>query len=220
MTKRVAVLVDGDNLSADHRDAIRKIGLQAGRVDVARVYMNARRNSSWHEASAYHPVHSGSGKNATDLLMAIDAMDLALRQDMDVIVIASSDGDFVHLHRKLRELGVTTIGTGEAKTPESTRASSGQFFELKPLEPETPPAPPDEDMDCQIRGIIAANSKNGIGIRLTILGAKMHRQHGVQISTHPEKTWRRYLQSKPDLYDLDPAGQNAHVRFKPHGFAE
>ncbi len=220
MTQRVAVLVDGDNLSAHHSDMILQAGHQAGRVDVARVYMNARRNSSWHEVGAFQLIHSGSGKNATDLLLAIDAMDVALQQGIDVVVIASSDGDFVHLHRRLRERGVTTIGAGEGKTPESIRASCVRFVELILSEPKALRPKSVSDLDCQIRNIIASNSKTGTGMQLTILGAKMHRQHGIRISDRPEKTWRQYLKSKPELYELDPAGQNAHVRLKPDGFEQ
>ncbi|WP_170329650.1 NYN domain-containing protein [Ruegeria arenilitoris] len=222
MTKRVAVLVDGENISAVHCDDILKTGRQNGRVDIARVYMNAQQNSLWHDASSFHLIHSGTGKNATDLMLAIDAIELALRQNIDTLIIASSDGDFVHLHRRLREYGGTTIGVGEAKTPANVRCSCSQFFELSSStksKPETNESVKTTEMDQQIQKIIAANSKNGAGMRLTILGAKMHRQHGVKISEQKDKTWRHYLQSKPELYDLDKAGQDAHVRFKPDGFA-
>jgi hypothetical protein len=44
--------------------------------------------------------------------------------------------------------------------------------------------------------------------------------HGVQISTLPEKKWRTYLSARPALYELDPRGPDAHVRFKARGFAD
>ncbi len=214
MTKRVAVLVDGDNIGAGYGDEIFRIGHSDGRVDVARVYTNARTNTPWHSADGFHLIHSGTGKNATDLMLAIDAVDMALRMNIDTIVVASSDGDFVHLHRRLRECGVKSIGAGEAKTPPLIRSSCAQFHELTPPLEEAPSSPGDPGMDGQIRDLIIANGKNGAGMRMTILGAKMHRQHGIKISERPERTWRRYLQSRPDLYDLDRAGQNAHVRLK------
>ena len=48
-------------------------------------------------------MHAGTGKNASDLLLALDAVELALRGDVDHFVIASSDGDFSHLALRLRE---------------------------------------------------------------------------------------------------------------------
>jgi hypothetical protein len=48
----------------------------------------------------------------------------------------------------------------------------------------------------------------------------MHVQHGIRISTFPEKTWRSYLQARPALFDLDPRGPEAMVRFRPEGFAQ
>lgn len=51
------------------------------------------------------------------------------------------------------------------------------------------------------------------------LAPKMHAKHGTQISRQPEGTWRGYLSKRPTLYDLDPKGPGAMVRFRPEGFA-
>lgn len=222
MTRRAALLVDGDNVSAAYQDEIHKIGTQFGRLDIVRVFLNAQINSLWHDATAYRLVHTGTGKNATDLMLAIDAMEFALRGNIEVMVIASSDGDFVHLHHRLREYGLTTVGIGEAKAPGSIRGACSEFIELSSApnrKQVTPANGAGKDLDCKIRKIIAANSVNGAGMRLTILGAKMHRQYSIKISEHKERTWRGYLSARPNLYDLDPAGPDAHVRFKPEGFA-
>jgi len=56
-------------------------------------------------------------------------------------------------------------------------------------------------------------------MRIMDLARNMHIQHGVKISTYPEKTWRAYLAARPDLYELDPRGPEAMVRFLPQGFA-
>ena len=47
----------------------------------------------------------------------------------------------------------------------------------------------------------------------------MKNAHGVKISELPEKRWRSYLAVRPALYDLDPKGPEALVRFRPEGFA-
>ena len=211
----VVVLVHGDNLTSRYGDSIYESARNLGQIDISRVYMNARRKSAWHDVNEYHMIHSGTGKNATDLLLAIDAIEFALCGGCPkTIVIASSDGDFVHLHRRLREYGVTTIGAGTAQTPDVVRSACSKFIELSApvggakadaIYKDVP------EIDKRIPDILDANSKKGEGMPLTILCAKMYDEHGTKTAELPEKTWRRYLQSKPELYDLDDPGQNAHV---------
>ena len=56
------------------------------------------------------------------------------------------------------------------------------------------------------------------GIRIVDLSSVMHTLYGIQISTYPEGCWRSYLQARPLLYELDPPGSDAKVRYKPKGF--
>ena len=127
----------------------------------------------------------------------------------------------VHLHQRLREYGLTTVGIGEAKAPESVRVNANRFFELSPQKCKVLPAetaPNQTELDEKIRRIIAADSKNGAGIPISHLAPRMHRKYGVKISSYPEKTWRGYLSARPELYELDPKGPEAKVRFKREGF--
>lgn len=222
LEQRVAVLVDGDNISSTLASKIVKIANGAGRPDTLRVYTNARISTGWHDAIGYRLIHAGAGKNASDLLLAIDAMELALRGEFNSFVIASSDGDFVHLAQRLRELGRTVIGIGEKKAPPAFRQACHRFTEVSgasntigsaAIEPATATT-----LDQDIRRVIAAHSKKGEGILITELARRMHTGFNVKISTHPERTWRAYLSARDKLYDLDPRGPNAKVRFKPSGF--
>ena len=94
MTLRAALLVDGDNVSARYAKEISDISGKLGRIDIARVYLNAAANSSWLDARQYRAIHTGTGKNATDIMMAIDAIEFGIKSNIDVMIIASSDGDF------------------------------------------------------------------------------------------------------------------------------
>jgi uncharacterized LabA/DUF88 family protein len=67
------------------------------------------------------------GKNATDIAMIIDAMDLLHTGIYDGFCLASSDSDFTRLASRLRESGVTVYGFGERKTPEAFRNACDQF---------------------------------------------------------------------------------------------
>ena len=222
MVQSVAVLVDGDNISSKHGAAILSIAATHGDPIVARVYLDAQRGSDWHSATGFRLIHAGTGKNAADLLMAIDAMDLCHAKAATRFVIASSDGDFSHLAVRLRELGIKVIGVGEAKAPRMFRASCSSFVELgaKPTVKLVPKLPAGiTDLDLKIRSMIAQHSQQGAGMLMTALAPKMHVQHGVKISALPEKTWRKYLAARPALFDLDPRGADAMVRFRPAGFA-
>jgi NYN domain len=132
MTGRVAVFVDGENISADHADTIRVRAERHGQVDVLRVYGNAASMVRWHDAPGYRLLHSGTGKNATDILLVVDAMELALSGGFSTIVIASSDKDFLHLVLRLREKGLAVIGIGEGKASPLLRAGCAEFHQLEP----------------------------------------------------------------------------------------
>lgn len=218
MTSRVAVLVDGDNISADQGAQIIAVAEGYGRVDVARVYADLRGAPKWAEDCRFRPVHSGCGKNASDMLLVIDAMELALTGGIGTFLIASSDQDFTHVVRRLRELGRTAIGLGEAKTSPGFRVNCSDFVELGAEQGAMTP-PPVSELDRKIRAMIAVHSRQGQGMALTSLGARLHAEHGTRISTYPERTWRAYLEARPCLYDLDPRGPKAMVRFRPDGFA-
>lgn len=222
MTQPVAVLVDGDNISGKNGAAILGISKEHGDPIVVRAYLDAQRASDWHGAIGYRLVHAGSGKNASDILLAIDAMDLVHAKTAMRFIIASSDGDFTHLAVRLRELGAKVIGVGEAKAPHMFRASCSSFVELgaTPKVKLVPKAPSGiADMDLKIRAMIAEHSKKGAGMRIAELAREMFVLHGIKISTLPEKTWRSYLIARPALYDLDPRGPETMVRFRPEGFA-
>ncbi len=221
MCARLAVLVDGDNISGRHAAKILEIARRNAPPTVIRVYTNAQRPSEWHEASGYRMIHAGTGKNASDLLLAIDAMELVFSAAIDWFVVASSDGDFTHLVQRLREYGATVTGVGERKAPRGFQSACSSFVVIDAVPAEVAPtsASKASPLDHMIRAMIAAHSRNGTGMRIASLGPGMHAQHGTRISAYPERTWRAYLAARPNLYDLDPRGPDAMVRFKPTGFA-
>lgn len=221
MTQRVFVLVDADNISPSHAPAILKIAGQLGRVDVARCYLNAQKNSPWLSEPEFRAIHAGSGKNAADLLLAIDAMDLSHQADSAQFILASSDADFSHLAHRLRERGHGVHGVGEAKAPAAFRRACNQFKEVgvapkQALKKAPTPAP--SAFDLKIREVIDQHSEGGKGMLITALSVKMRQLHQETISTRPQKTWRKYFAENPHLYALDPKGPEAHVRFLWSGF--
>lgn len=216
--RRVAVLVDGDNISAAHADRILAEAARLGRVDVSRAYAAADRPSGWMSAPGYRLVNAGSGKNAADVLLCIDAMELALLGGLTAFAIATSDGDFTHLAQRLRERGLAVLGLGEDKAPPMFRAACTDFTRLVGAPAPRPPVGAHSDLDRKIRALIAAHSRNGSGMRVAELGSRMHSDHGFRIGEHPERSWRAYLSNRPMLYELEAEGPSAMVRFRPEGF--
>lgn len=116
MTSRMAVLVDGDNVGGKYAGEILAIAAQHGIPTMVRVYLDAQRPSDWHGVTGYRMIHAGSGKNASDALLSIDAVEMALTKSIDNFAIVSSDRDFGHVAQRLREYGATVTGIGEANT--------------------------------------------------------------------------------------------------------
>ncbi len=219
--ERIAVLVDGDNISATHSASILSHARKMGRVDVARVYGGAQHSCDWQSAPGYRLMHAGAGKNAADVLLCIDAMELALTGGLQTFAVATSDGDFTHLSQRLRERGLHVLGLGEEKAPVNFRQACSDFVVLgeEKKAARNPTIRNYTVLDFNVRKMIANHSKEGRGMPIADLGRMMHIKHGTQIRTYSEGTWRAYLDKRSTLYDLDDRGPAAMVRFRPEGFA-
>lgn len=133
---RVAVLVDCDNVAPDILEHALKVSAQFGRVVLRRGYGNhATLGNRWQEAlvrQAFTPClqyQYASGKNTSDIALALDALEALFDQRADTFCLVTSDSDFAYLCRKLRERSATVCVVGESKTPDALRNASDQFFE-------------------------------------------------------------------------------------------
>ena len=221
--QRTSVLIDGDNISAQFASRILKEADKNCRPDIARVYLGGNHQSDWFDAPGFRPMFAGCGKNAADLLLSIDAMELGFSLDVQTFVIATSDGDFTHVVQRLRERGHTVIGVGEEKAPIKFRRACSAFVEVSMPEKPKPPVSVKQgcytDFDEKIKSMISVHSVQAKGMAIQQLAQMMHQEHQARISSFPEKTWRGYLSKRPTLYDPVPKGKDAMVRFKPSGFA-
>ena len=132
---RLAVLIDGENASARHAWAVFEAVAELGEATVRRIYgdFSNGRLASWSAAIRSYsivPCHQSAhvrGKNAADIALAIDAMDLMHRERLEGFLLVSSDSDFTRLAQRLREGGLAVYGLGESKTPEGFRAACHRF---------------------------------------------------------------------------------------------
>jgi len=77
-----------------------------------------------------------TGKNASDIALVIDAMDLLHSGRFDGFCLVSSDSDFTRLASRLREEGADVYGFGAHKTPEAFRQACRRFIYTENLVPE------------------------------------------------------------------------------------
>jgi predicted nuclease of predicted toxin-antitoxin system len=80
------------------------------------------------------------GKNASDIGLVIDAMDILHAGKVEGFVLVSSDSDFTRLAARIREEGMQVIGVGEAKTPESLRKVCNRFLLIENIVGNEAPA--------------------------------------------------------------------------------
>jgi hypothetical protein len=242
MSDPIALLVDGDNISNVQAAEIAKIAAQHGELRHRRAYLDVKCGGDWWNAGPFRVMHSGSGKNAADILLALDAQELFYEKGIRRFLIATSDGDFRHLVLRLREAGAWVFGIGESKTPQALRDSLDGFYELqakqavvaitpqalgpKPigvsnvvsLSGAIPPASNTSKVDQKIRNLIAKHSKAGGGYSLDQLSRDMKAEHEITITSLGAANWRAYFSVRTHLFDLDPKGPNAKIRFRPKGF--
>jgi uncharacterized LabA/DUF88 family protein len=153
---RIALLIDADNSPASKIDVILAELAKAGVTNIRRAYGNWKKDGlkGWeavlHEY-AIRPIQQfdySKGKNATDMGMVIDAMDLLYTDQPEAFGIVSSDSDFTPLVMHLKAKGAQVFGFGAKKTPMPFVNACSRFLYLENLgaasdadEPEKPAKP-------------------------------------------------------------------------------
>jgi uncharacterized LabA/DUF88 family protein len=143
---RLAVLIDADNTSPRIAAGLFEEVARMGEASVRRIYgdFSSTRLKSWADLLnkfAIVPQQNfayTTGKNASDIALVIDAMDLLYSGRFDGFCLVSSDSDFTRLAARIREQGVDVFGFGAQKTPESFRQACRRFIYTENLLPEAP----------------------------------------------------------------------------------
>ena len=137
----LAILIDADNTSARHASAIFEEIAKLGEANVRRIYGDfaGDRLKGWREVIQplaiipQQQFNYTTGKNAADIALVIDAMDLMHRGGLDGFCLVSSDSDFTRLALRLREDGAVVYGFGAQKTPEAFRNACSRFIYIENL---------------------------------------------------------------------------------------
>ena len=140
-TDNIALLIDSDNASHNGIDPVLTALAELGTVNIRRAYGNWRKQSlkGWVDILHKYGIEPQQqfditkGKNATDMKMTIDAMDLLFRGRIGGFGIMSSDSDFMPLAMRIRQEGIPVYGFGSAKTPEAFREACTRFIDVDAL---------------------------------------------------------------------------------------
>ena len=146
----IALLIDADNASPAGIDPVLTVLAELGTVNIRRAYGNWRKQGlkSWADLIHRYGIEPSQqfdltkGKNATDMRMTIDAMDLMWGGRVGGFGIMSSDSDFMPLAMRLRQQGLPVYGFGNDRAPEGFQAACSRFIDVGKLVKgaERPPA--------------------------------------------------------------------------------
>lgn len=139
MEKKIALLIDAENTSVKYLDSIFMELRNYGTITYKRMYgdFTSKSLSEWnHKALSYaivpiqQPRYSAA-KNAADIMLVIDAMDILYTNNVDIFCIVSSDSDFTRLVNRLCDDGMEVIGMGKSDASKTLKAACTIFKNLE-----------------------------------------------------------------------------------------
>ncbi len=221
--RKLALLIDSDNVSAKYLNGIFDELSQYGTVTYRRIYgdFTSQANARWSNRlleKSIIPIQqfsNTSGKNATDSALIIDAMDLLYNSNVDGFCIVSSDSDFTRLASRLRESGKIVIGMGEKKTPDSFRAACTVFTELENVLANDATSPTSkETILADIINIITKNDNNGKTTGPGEIGSRLQSKYpDFDIRTFGYSQLIKFLEDMPEL-EVTKSRNNITVALK------
>lgn len=198
---KVAVLIDGDGVSPKSAEHVLQNLSALGHVSIQRVYGNfsAGTTTAWSEVIGTHGIvarHMPTlvpGKNASDVALTIDAIELLLSRKIDTFVLIASDTDFAPLAYRIRADGKSVIGFGQKSTPMPFRHACTKFQEMQPPSHANSPTTSRKtpaDAEALLLPELRRLSANGQPVVLSVFG-----QHIVETIPHfkPRAYGRRRL---------------------------
>lgn len=140
--KKIVVLIDAENTSAKYADGIIQYLKKQGVIISARIYgdfINNEGLKGWnnkaieYEMEQKQQLTTRAGKNASDIALVIDAMDLLYQKTIDTFCIVTSDGDYTGLVKRIREDGIEVIGIGKEDASKRLEKVCDEYLDLEEL---------------------------------------------------------------------------------------
>lgn len=138
MTKRVALYIDADNISFRSFERVSSLMKDEGDVIIKNVYgdWGKPEMKSWRTIAIRHGLTtkqciSLARKNSTDIFLIVDLLtDLYEKELIDTFILVTSDSDFTHVAKRIREKGKKVIGIGNMTTPLMLQNACHQFCHI------------------------------------------------------------------------------------------
>lgn len=187
-----AVLIDADNISSKYAGTIFEELEKYGLSSYRRIYGNWSKANGWNERVLLEysimPVQQFSyttGKNATDMAMVIDAMDILFKNKVQGFCLVTSDSDFTRLAMRLREENMFVLGMGESKTPVALTRACNRFIHLNLVDEQSKSAEESNTQESEeqnvtpiseIRKAVLAliNENGGNKVDLSRIGSRLN----------------------------------------------
>lgn len=230
---RLAVLIDADNTSPQIAEGLFEEVAKFGEASVRRIYgdFSSPHLKSWaeilqkHAIDPYQQFAYTKGKNASDIALVIDAMDLLHSGRFDGFCLVSSDSDFTRLASRLREQGSDVYGFGAQKTPESFRQACRRFIYTENLLPQPAASEPGANTKSRslrppsaaipvLNKVIAQIDNEDGWVSLSLVG----KQISNLVSDFDVRTFGfsklSDLVRKTEAFDIEKA-EGGHLRIRP-----
>ncbi|MBW7946651.1 MAG: NYN domain-containing protein [Sphingomonadaceae bacterium] len=220
----IALLIDADQGGQKYLDAVLTVLAELGTVNIRRAYGNWSKPElgTWEpvfHAYAIMPMQQfdiAKRKNATDMAMAIDAMDLLYSGRVDGFGLMSSDSDFMPLAMRLRQDGLPVYGFGRVNTPESFRQACTRFIDVDALMPVPDKAPKGEVDDQLVALLIDAydavkRDEQGYA-RLAEVGKIAGNRSSFDVRNYGFKRLSELVEAVPNFVTERRDGGNVYIR--------
>lgn len=136
--QKIALFIDADNAPASRFENVLSEVAKYGVVTIRKAYGNWKSPNlkPWEDLLHEHAIQPvqqydlTKGKNASDIALVIDAMDVMYTKDIDVMCFVSSDSDFTPMVTRALAEGKVVLGFGERKTPSPFVNACSKFLFL------------------------------------------------------------------------------------------
>ena len=234
----IALLIDCENASPKAIHGILSELAEKGVVNIRRAYGNWKKEAGWEEKLhplAIQPVQQfayTAGKNAADMSMAIDAMELVYTEKVACFALVTSDSDFTPLVMKLLGKGKQVIGFGESKTPEPFKRACSVFIHTDDFREPTEENPTPQNRKRKDRNELRGDTDLMNALREAIAstrdedGWSSMQRIGAYITNHSSLSSKNYGYSRwtdlvraTEYFDLETRDSN-HSFFRERNSAK
>lgn len=225
LKQKIALFIDADNAPASKFEDVLSEVAKYGVVTIRKAYGNWKNASlkPWEDLLheyAIQPVQQydlSKGKNASDIALVIDAMDVMYTRDIDVMCFVSSDCDFTPMVTRALAEGKVVLGFGERKTPSPfvNACSKFLFLDQEPSTNDTTQAQTKEiksntKLISLIRQAIEATEDDNGWAGLGPVGAHISNKTSFDTRNYGYKNLSSLIKAI-DLFDLKRGPDNSYL---------